>query len=134
MGVVTAVVMLVRAMVVSRATVTAENLALRHQLGVLQRFVKRPELRRRDRFFWVWLSRLGPAWRESLAIVRPETVIGWHREGFRLYWRWVAFPPPRGYSHSTHQNWSSVVPNGLKWSGAASRKPCENRVYGVSSS
>jgi hypothetical protein len=58
MGIVTGVVLFVRAMNVGRATIAAENLALRQQLGILQRSVKRPRLRRRDRIFWVWLSRL----------------------------------------------------------------------------
>ena len=88
MHIVTGVVLFIRAMLASRATVVAENLALRHQLGVLQRSVKRPQLRQRDRIFWVWLSRLWPDWRDSLAIMKPETVIRWHRKGFKLYWRW----------------------------------------------
>jgi putative transposase len=75
MGVVTGVVLFIRAMFASRATIAAENLALRHQLGVLQRSVKRPQLRQRDRIFWVWLSRLWSGWCDSLAIVRPETVV-----------------------------------------------------------
>jgi hypothetical protein len=77
MGMVTGVVLFIGAMFVSRATIAAENLALRHQLGILQRSVKRPQLRQTDRIFWVWLSRLWPSWRDSLAIVKPETVIRW---------------------------------------------------------
>jgi hypothetical protein len=50
--------------------------------------VKRPRLHRRDRIFWVWLSRLWRGWRSSLLVVQPETVIRWHRQGFRLHWRW----------------------------------------------
>jgi hypothetical protein len=72
----------------SQRALAVENLALRHQLVVLQRTAKKPRLRRTDRILWVLLSRLWSRWRESLAIVRPETVIRWHREGFRLYWRW----------------------------------------------
>ncbi len=72
----------------SRAALAAENLALRHQIGVLARTARLPRLRRRDRIFWVWLSRIWPDWRSALVIVRPETVIKWHRQGFRLYWRW----------------------------------------------
>jgi len=64
-----------------------ENLALRHQLAVLQRSVKRPELRKRDRAFWVWLSRLWPDWRSALVVVQPATVVKWQRQGFKLYWR-----------------------------------------------
>lgn len=65
-----------------------ENLALRQQLAVLQRSVKRPRLRRRDRAFWVLLSRVWTNWRSALTIVKPDTVVRWHRKGFKLYWRW----------------------------------------------
>jgi putative transposase len=53
----------------------------------------RPQLHRRDRFFWVILSRLWKYWREVLIIVKPETVIKWHRQGFKLYWRWKSKAP-----------------------------------------
>ena len=65
-----------------------EILALRHQLGVLQRSVKRPKLTVTDRFLWAWLSTIWREWQSSIAIVKPATVIGWHRKGFRLFWRW----------------------------------------------
>jgi len=55
---------------------------------VYQHTVKRLKLRKRDRIFWVWLSRLWSNWRSALAIVQPTTVIKWHRQGFKLYWRW----------------------------------------------
>lgn len=71
----------------SRANLLVENLALRQQLAVLRRTSKRPKLRKRDRFFWIWLSRLWSSWKSSLVIVQPETVIRWHRRGFRWYWR-----------------------------------------------
>lgn len=73
--------------VLSRRALVLENLALRHQLAVLQRTVKRPRLGRRDRVFWGLLSQIWSGWRGALAIVRPDTVIRWHREGFGLYWR-----------------------------------------------
>jgi putative transposase len=67
----------------------AEIIALRHQLTVLKRKQpKRLVLNRADRCLWVWLSRLWSGWRHSLIIVKPETVIGWHRQGFRWYWTW----------------------------------------------
>ncbi|MEX2170788.1 MAG: integrase core domain-containing protein [Pirellulales bacterium] len=72
---------------ISPASLLAENLALRQQLAVLKREQPRPRLRRRDRIFWVWLSWLWSDWRSALVIVRPETVVGWHRAGFRIYWR-----------------------------------------------
>src|SRR5204863_672974 len=73
----------------SRVAVELEILALRHQIGVLQRSaIKRPKLSPVDRIFWVWLSRIWSDWRSALAIVKPETVIAWHRKGFRLFWTW----------------------------------------------
>lgn len=83
---------LARTMFLPRSSLAAENLALRHQVAVLQRSVKRPRLRQRDRILWVWLSRLWRNWRSCLVIVQPETVIRWHRQGFKLYWRWKSKP------------------------------------------
>ena len=74
----------VRALLGNSAAVSLENVVLRHQLAVLQRSVPRPQLRRRDRIFWVWLSRLWAGWRSSLVIVQPATVLAWHRQGFHL--------------------------------------------------
>ncbi len=76
------------AMLVPKARLAMENLALRQQLAVLKGSVKRPKLRPRDRVFWTWLLRLWPPWRDVLILVKPETVVAWHRQGFRLYWRW----------------------------------------------
>jgi len=72
----------------SRHSLILENAALRHQIEVLQRNSNRPPLRWRDRAFWDFLSCIWPDWRKSLYIVQPETVIRWHRQGFRYYWRW----------------------------------------------
>jgi len=69
------------------AYLAAENLALRQQLLVLSRNRQRPTIKTLDRQFWVGLSRIWPGWREALLIVKPDTVIRWHRQGFRLYWR-----------------------------------------------
>ncbi|MHB8739021.1 MAG: integrase core domain-containing protein [Candidatus Dormibacteria bacterium] len=66
-----------------------ENLALRHQLEVALRHNPRPRLGPADRAVWVWLARVWPGgWRKQLRIVRPETVIRWHRQGWRLFWTW----------------------------------------------
>ena len=65
-----------------------ENLALRQQLAIVQRKTKRPKLSKADRAFWVALCSLWPDWQNALLIVKPQTVIGWHRKGFRLYWTW----------------------------------------------
>ena len=67
----------------------AENLLLRQQLAVLTRPTrKRPRLRTRDRLFWVLARALRRDWRRHLRLVQPETVIRWHRRGWRLFWRW----------------------------------------------
>ena len=79
---------IVREAFLSRAALHTEMLALRQQVAVLKRERPRPSLRMTDRVFWVILSRLWPGWRNSLVIVMPETVIGWHRKGFRLFWTW----------------------------------------------
>jgi hypothetical protein len=79
---------LLRALLGRSTAVTLENVALRHQLMVLQRSIPRPRLRRQDRIFWVCFLRLWGNWRSSLLIVQPATVVAWHRQGFRLYWRW----------------------------------------------
>jgi hypothetical protein len=72
-----------------QAASQAENIALCHQLTVLKRtHTKRPVLKPGDRGLWVWLSRLWSGWHSALIIVMPETVIGWHRQGFRWYWVW----------------------------------------------
>src|SRR5450631_163387 len=73
----------------SRAELEAENLVLRQQIGVLRRRMpKRPALTNIDRLVFVWLCRWFPSTVSALTIVRPETVIRWHRIGFRAYWRW----------------------------------------------
>jgi putative transposase len=64
-----------------------ENLVLRHQLGVLRRSApKRLKLMPADRILWVWLRHVWADWKSALLIVKPETVIAWHRNGFSLYW------------------------------------------------
>ena len=73
----------------SRAALELENLALRHQIGVLQRSArKRPKLILLDRLLLAALSRVWSEWRSGLAIVQLETVVAWHRRGFRLFWAW----------------------------------------------
>jgi len=76
----------------SRRALALENLAFRHQLDVLKRNAKRPRLTNRDRTLWVILSRFWADWRKPLTVVQPETVVRWHRQGFRLYWRWKSRP------------------------------------------
>jgi len=72
----------------SRRDVALENLVLRHQLQVALRTNPTPRLRNPDRILWIWLRRLWPSWDAHLLVVKPETVIRWHRRGWRLYWSW----------------------------------------------
>ena len=65
-----------------------ENLALRQQLTVMKQSIKRPKIRTRDRIFWVFLSCLWKHWQDVLIVVKPETVIRWHKKGFKLFWRY----------------------------------------------
>ena len=72
-----------------RRTETAlEVLALRQQVAVFKRKRRCPVLNSLDRLFWTTLRYLWPRWSDVLVIVKPETVVSWHRAGFRLYWRW----------------------------------------------
>src|SRR5215831_1612872 len=77
----------------TRAAIQTEIVALRHQLLVLQRSARSHKVRltASDRF--LWLSRLWREWRSALVIVKPETVIAWHRRGFHLYWSWKSRHP-----------------------------------------
>ena len=73
----------------SKIRLEAENAALRHQLAVLRRKLKgRARLTNNDRWFFVQLYRWFPSILSVLLIIRPETLVGWHRTGFRRYWRW----------------------------------------------
>jgi putative transposase len=93
MVLVSALFLLIRSLIVPRTALAAENLALRQQLAVLNRKIHRPQLHRRDRFFWMILSQIWKNWRNVLIIVKPETVIKWHRQGFRIYWKWKSKAP-----------------------------------------
>jgi hypothetical protein len=76
------------ALLSSRHHLLLENAALRHQLLVLSRKTKRPRINPVDRVFWVWRSLVWSRWRQTIRLVQPDTVIHWHRQGFRLFWRW----------------------------------------------
>src|SRR5437870_2190167 len=77
----------------SRRQLKAENLVLRHQLNVLrQRAPRRLHLRWADRALFIWLYRRCPRILDAITIVRPETVVRWHRMGFAPYWRWKSRP------------------------------------------
>ncbi|TWT77301.1 Integrase core domain protein [Posidoniimonas polymericola] len=79
---------LFRAALVPRACLVAENAALRQQLVCYQRKRGRPRIAGADRLFWVLLKQFWSGWKSSLVIVQPDTVCRWHRQGFRILWRW----------------------------------------------
>ncbi len=83
-----------RTLLAGRASLVAENLALRQQLAVLQPKAPKPMLSAWDRVFWIILLRWFPDWKSWLIIVKPETVVRWHRVGFRLFWRWKSRGKP----------------------------------------
>src|SRR5467141_655329 len=74
----------------SRGNLALENLTARRQLAVMKRRHPRPRLGLFDKLFWVIARRVWSAWKESLIIVTPETVVRWHRTGFRMYWRLIS--------------------------------------------
>jgi len=65
-----------------------ENVALRQQITMLRQSVKRPHAATVDKLFWIFFSRYVDGWRQVLHGLHPDTVVRWHRQGFRLYWRW----------------------------------------------
>ncbi len=79
-----------RAALHSRADLVIENLALRQQLAVLAHTGRRGRVTGADRLFWVTLRRLWARWSDVLVFVKPETVIQWHRAGFRRFWTWLS--------------------------------------------
>src|ERR1700674_4756848 len=74
----------------TRRTILLENLALRQQLAALKRRHSRPRLTVHDKLFWVLARRFWSGWKQALIVVNPETVVHWHRAGFRLYWKLIS--------------------------------------------
>ena len=72
-------------LVADRQRLLVEDLALRHQLGVLKRSVKRPRIEDSDRMLWILLRRTLKEWKEALIFVKPATIVKWHGRGFRHY-------------------------------------------------
>ncbi len=83
---ISALLALVRGLVNPKATLALENAALRQQLSVYVRKEKRPQLQPGDRLFWLVLRNIWSDWTRSLVIVKPATVIGWHKKGFKALW------------------------------------------------
>jgi len=80
----------------SRRQLLLENVALRQQVTMLRQSVKRPRTTTADRLFWILLSRHVEGWRQMLYSLHPDTIVRWHRQGFRLYWRWKSRGPKPG--------------------------------------
>ena len=94
--------LMLRALVSDRQRLLLENLALRQQLIVLKRRVKRPEIRDTDRVFWILMRKALRDWKSCLLLVHPDTVVRWHRKGWQYYWRRQSRPhvvgrPPIGW-------------------------------------
>jgi putative transposase len=87
---------ILRTLTQDRADLVLENLTLRQQLAILQRNSKRLKLLPSDRLFWVLLSRFWEGWRSAVALVKPTTVVSWHRQSFRLFWKWKSQSRKRG--------------------------------------
>ena len=77
--------LLVRILIEDRQRLALENVALRHQLAVLKRSVKRAQIHDGDRMFWILMKRMLKEWREAVHFVKPDTIVRWHRKGFRYY-------------------------------------------------
>ena len=88
MSILRIILLLFRALFRNRSQLALENLALRQQLAILRRKVVRPRVRHAERALWVILARVWDQWRSALILVKPETVLRWHRQGFRYFWRW----------------------------------------------
>ena len=82
-------VLLVRS-IRSRRDLLLENLALRQQLAILRQRHPQPRFAAAEKLFWVILRRLWPQWKWALVLIQPETVVRWHRAGFKLYWTWLS--------------------------------------------
>ena len=117
----------VRAVARERRELSLENIALRHQIEVLTRNRRRPQLQPADRLLWSSLSRMWPSWRRHIVIVQPDTVVRWHRTVWRRYWRWKSRGGRRGrpriepelaelIRRMTQENprwglWGAIIPN-----------------------
>ena len=80
----------------SKRQLVLENLALRQQVTMLRQSVRRPHATTADKLFWIFFSRYVDGWRKILHGLHPDTVVRWHRQGFRLYWRWKSRGPKPG--------------------------------------
>ena len=77
----------VRLLFESKQDLILENLMLRQQLNIYKRKDKKPKIENIDRMILIWMSKLFSKWKSALVVVKPATVIGWHKKGFKLYWK-----------------------------------------------
>jgi hypothetical protein len=119
-----------------RVRLIAENLCLRQQLLVLKRRHPQPRLGNADRRFWIIACRWFSSWRGSLLIVKPETVLRWHRRGWRAYWSWRSRRQPgRSGRHPIPQELQALIPTDDRRKSALGSKAdpgrtSETGVYG----
>ena len=107
----------------SRSELVAENVFLRQQLIVAARTVKRPVFQRHERGVITLLAAVLPRWRDALLLVKPETVLRWHREGFRLLWRWKSrstMPPTPRVSPDLVELIRRIAAENRLWGGGTS--------------
>ena len=118
---------LIRATVRDREALVAENLLLRHQPGVLARPTRRrPRLCARNELFWIVVRTLCRDWRRHLVVVQPESVIRWHRQGWRLFWRRRSRGPigrPR-LSAEVRKLIATMAHDNPRWEASASVANC----------
>ena len=96
MSILTLVFTLLGSLLKSQRQLRLENLALMQQVAMLQQSVKRPRVSTVDRTFWILFSRYVDGWRKTLHALHPDTILRWHRQGFRLYWRLKSRGPRPG--------------------------------------
>ena len=96
MSMLTFVITFLASLFKSQRQLVLENLALRQQVTMLRQSVKRPHAAMADKLFWIFYSRYVDSWRQMLCSLHPDTVVRWHRHGFRLYWRWRSRGPKPG--------------------------------------
>jgi hypothetical protein len=88
---------------IANLTLSAKNLALHQQLIVLNRSIKRPQIKTKDRLFWIILYLFWNNWQASLIILKPDTIVGWHKKGFKLFWRWKSRSKSPGRPWINHE-------------------------------
>lgn len=115
-----------------KSELLAENALLRQQLIILRRQIKRPAYSKRDRLLLVLLARMVRTWKQALFIVQPETILRWHRELFRLFWKRTSRAHSREprFSPETIVLIKDMVANNRLWGLSASEASCSSWIFG----